>query len=90
MVIRRTHSSGARRSAVAPVLGSGGMSSRTRRLQVPQAVAAKDVDVDEVKTALTETIEALAHPESNESFEELLGERLWCEARLSAVRKSEE
>ena len=57
-------------------------------LLVPQAVAAKDVDVDEVKSALAETVEALAHPESDEQFEELLGERTWCEAKLSAVRKS--
>jgi F-type H+-transporting ATPase subunit epsilon len=59
-------------------------------LLVPQAVAAADVDVDAVRTALAETIEALAHPESDERFEELLGERKWCEARLSIVRKSGE
>ena len=57
---------------------------------VPQAVAAKDVDVDEVKAALATAIEALAHPENNERFEELLGERQWCEARLSAARKAAE
>ncbi len=57
-------------------------------LLVPQAVSAENVDEDEVRSALAETIEALAHPESDEQFEELLGDRIWCEARLSAVRKS--
>ena len=56
-------------------------------LLVPQAVAAKDVDVDEVKAKLAETIEALAHPGSDEQFTELLGERQWCEARLAAAGK---
>ncbi len=59
-------------------------------LLVPQAVAGKDVDEDEVKTELASTVEALAHPESDEQFEELLDQRKWCEARLSAVRKTKE
>jgi hypothetical protein len=45
--------------------------------------------VDAVRTALAETIEALAHPESTEDFHKLLDERRWCEARLSIVRQSE-
>jgi F-type H+-transporting ATPase subunit epsilon len=56
-------------------------------LLVPQAVAAKDVDTDEVKAALAETIEALAHPANDEEFTELLAQRQWCEARLSAAGK---
>jgi F-type H+-transporting ATPase subunit epsilon len=57
-------------------------------LLVPQAVAGTDVDEEEVKADLAETIKSLAHPESDEQFEELLGERQWCEARLSAADKS--
>ena len=59
-------------------------------LLVPQAVAGRDVDEDEVKDELASTIEALAHPGSDEEFEVLLDKRKWCEARLSAVRKARE
>ena len=59
-------------------------------LLVPLAAKGEDVDVPAVEKELEETIAALAHPESDERYEELLAQRQWCEARLRAARRTKE
>jgi F-type H+-transporting ATPase subunit epsilon len=59
-------------------------------LLVTQAAAGSDVDVEAAEGELRETIEALAHPENDERYAELLGDRQWCEARLRAARRTRE
>ncbi|MEX2551652.1 MAG: F0F1 ATP synthase subunit epsilon [Actinomycetota bacterium] len=50
---------------------------------VDNAVAEADVNAEEAKRELDETLEALRHPKSDAEFAELLDRRAWCEARLN-------
>ena len=49
---------------------------------VTKAVVPEDVDPTTVERDLSETIEALQHPESQERFDELLAQRAWLEVCL--------
>jgi ATP synthase F1 epsilon subunit len=49
---------------------------------VDRAVAEADVNAEEAKSELDETLAALRHPKSDAEFIELLDRRAWCEARL--------
>ena len=49
---------------------------------VDQAVRADEIDGAAVRKELDETIAELAHPKTDEEFEELLMRRRWCETRL--------
>jgi hypothetical protein len=60
------------------------------KLLVPQVVAAEEVDLEAVEKELGETVAALADPENDERYAELLGDRQWCEARLRAARRTRE
>ncbi|MHC4957491.1 MAG: ATP synthase F1 subunit epsilon [Planctomycetota bacterium] len=49
---------------------------------VDRAAAVDEIDAEAVRAELKATIEELAHPSSEERFEELLQTRRWCETRL--------
>lgn len=54
-------------------------------LLVTEAVTAAEVDADKVRAQLEETVEALAHPSSDEQFRTLLQRRRSLQAQLSLV-----
>ena len=49
---------------------------------VDQAIAVEDIDGEAARAELAEVSAALAHPKSDQEFEELLMRRRWCETRL--------
>ena len=53
---------------------------------VDQAVAVADIDAAAAREELGEVIAALAHPKTDEEFEELIMRRRWCETRLRLAR----
>ena len=54
-------------------------------LLVTRAARREDVDAEKAKASLAKTVEALAHPKSDEEFERLLDDRRWWEAQLRLV-----
>ncbi len=53
---------------------------------VDRAVTEADVDAGEAQRDLEETLAALAHPKTDDEFNELLDRRTWSEARLKLAR----
>jgi F0F1-type ATP synthase epsilon subunit len=53
---------------------------------VDRAVTEADVDAREAQRDLEETLAALAHPRTDDEFNQLLDRRTWSEARLRLAR----